>query len=197
MRRANKKRNVNKQTIAPLDSYAMHTLERLFAVFLHPCEFHPKNNTRLDQFACLRQPSRTVLHHPTSTTTPPLMLHIRPTPRASPPNRLPLPAPRRISRSRRRVTRDIAPPRTHRQPVTPVPRRRSHTVARRRRHLGGARRRPDRATPSDLLRLLDPAGVAGEVTYWVDAGADRAGPLVWVERFGDVDWSDGGTEGGF
>lgn len=191
--------------------YAIHPLERLFAVF---CYAHPipiitipvKPSPSPLHTQQHLHPSRTILHHPTRTTTPPLMLHISPAPRTPPPNRLPLPAPRRIRRSRSRTRkrrsrhrRHITPPRTHRQPITPIPRRRRHHTATARTTLRATRRRPHRATPADflLLRLFDPARVAGEVPHWIDAGADRTGPLVWVKGFGDIDWSDGGAERSF
>lgn len=204
IRHANIKNHIKQTIYAPRKLCYAHARTPLCSLLL--CPFHPDNND-----ACPNYPtnshhyphtSRAILHHPTSTTTPPLMLHISPTPRAPPPNRLPLSAPRRIrrSRSRTRKRRHITPPRTHRQPITPIPRRRRRpTTTARIRHLRGASRRPHRATPADflLLRLFDPAGVAGEVAHWVDACADRAGPLVWVERLGDVDWSDGGAKRGF
>ena len=143
----------------------MHMPQRLlqsFVINTHsiptmiPTQGEPTNNTR---------PSRALLQRPTRAASPPLMLHVRSAPRATPSDRFSLPRSRRI---RRRG--DVAPPRTHRQPVTAIARRRRHTAARRR-HLR-AGRRPHRATASDLLRPFDPARVAREVAHWVDAGAD-------------------------
>ena len=51
-----------------------------------------------------------------------------------------------------------------------------------------------RAPVGGWLWSFDSAGVAGEVAGWVNAGADLAGPLVWVEGLGDVDGGDRGAE---
>lgn len=172
------------------DSYAHAPTP--FAVFCckYPFDLNDETNIRgAHQQPSTSLPSRALLQRPTRTAGPPLMLHVRSAPRAPPSNRFPLPRSRRI---RRRG--DVAPPRTHRQPVTAITCRRRHTAARRRHLRAGCR--PHRAAASYLLRPFDPARVAREVPHWVDAGADRAGPLVWVEGFGNVDWGDRRAERG-